>query len=650
MPQPTHIRLGARRQYIPQRPRYASRFTFHVSRFALLLLLLLLLLPAPPAGATGEPRYYAATDKMLAGQFTAFYDRYGGLPVFGYPLDDLHSEGGYLVQYTERERLEYHPENTGGPYEVLLGRLGADLTAGRHDGAFAPGPAPGLLTNEPIYVPQTGQRLGGPFLAYWRAHGGVTLFGYPISGEFVEGGLRQQWFERARFEWHPELPAAFQVSLGLLGREAQAQQALPSAEVRIAAGPTTPRRVQIGLAQGGESHDPTFLHNAVTPLRGLGVPLIRIDNLYTSYHVVTRDATGQLAYDWSALDTIVDDIRATGAQPLMCLSYTPPALSPDGSPIQPPALADWQALVTATVRHFNGDRKLGIRYWEVWNESDQVDFWRGSWPAYLDLYDATRSAVRAADPQALVGGPARSHFDAGALAWFLDHQTQVSNGGVDFLSWHAYGRPLAEVADQIRTARNLLAAHPQFHTELMISEFNVATGGAGDTSAGHLSDTAGGAAYVLSLLDIMDREGLDRALLFEAKDGDNAASYWGRWGVVTHDGRTKPVYYALQAWQALGTDRLPVTVSGPAGVGVLAAEPGGQGHGLIWNSGESAVQLHLTLPPAWAGARYRVTLFDANHNNPAATGDDTVTPFATRPAGDLVFLLPPGSVLLFQAE
>ncbi|MDQ2807923.1 MAG: hypothetical protein M3Z04_13600 [Chloroflexota bacterium] len=636
-----------------RRPLAAIHRHLHVARFALHVLwiaLLLAWLPAPHAVATDAPRYYAATGHTLAGQFTAFYDRYGGLAVFGYPLDEAHSEGGYLVQYTERERLEYHPENAGGPYAVLLGRLGADLTAGRHEGPFAAGVAPSYLTGDTLYVPQTGQQIGGAFLAYWRAHGGVILFGYPISGEFVEDGLRRQWFERARFEWHPELPAAFQVSLGLLGREVQAQQGVPPAEVSISAGPTTPRRVQIGLAQGGESHDPAFLHNAVAPLQALHLPLIRIDNLYTSYHVVTRDGNGQLVYHWDELDTVVDDIRATGAQPLMCLSYTPPALSPDGSPIQPPPLTDWQALVTATVRHFNTDRKLGIRYWEVWNESDQWDFWRGSWPDYLDLYDATRLAVRAADPQALVGGPARSHFDAGAMEWFLDHQLQVSDGGVDFLSWHTYGQPLAEVADQIRTARNLLAAHPQFHAELIISEFNVATGGAGDTSAGHLSDTAGGAAYVLSLLDIMDKEGLDRALLFEAKDGDNAASYWGRWGVVTHDGRTKPMYYALQAWQALGTDRLPLTVAGPAGVGALAATPDGQGHGLVWNTSDTAVRLHITLPPTWAAAHYRVTLFDSLHNNPAASGDSTVTPFATRAAGDLVFLLPPGSVLLFQAE
>ena len=32
----------------------------------------------------------------------------------------------YLTQWHERARFEYHPENAGTPYEVLLGLLGAE--------------------------------------------------------------------------------------------------------------------------------------------------------------------------------------------------------------------------------------------------------------------------------------------------------------------------------------------------------------------------------------------------------------------------------------------------------------------------------------------------------------------------------------------
>ncbi len=54
----------------------------------------------------------------------------------------------------------------------------------------------------------------------------LALFGYPISEEFSatepapEGqAIPIQYFERARFEWHPENPEPYKVLLGHLGRE-----------------------------------------------------------------------------------------------------------------------------------------------------------------------------------------------------------------------------------------------------------------------------------------------------------------------------------------------------------------------------------------------------------------------------------------------
>ncbi|MGI8589067.1 MAG: GH39 family glycosyl hydrolase [Chloroflexia bacterium] len=617
----------------------------------------MLLLLTPIAGkdteAEGGGHYYSATGKTLAVEFTAFYDSHGGPEAFGYPIDVAHTEGGYLVQYCERERLEYHPEHAGTPFEVLLGRLGADLTQGRADAAFSPTRASSRSQASSVFVPETGHHLGGPFLDYWRVHGGLTLFGYPISEEFVENGLRVQWFERARFEFHPELPANFRVSLGLLGDETMVERTLPASEVSVAVGPAAARHLQLGLSQGGESSDPAFFQNVVPLIGALHIPIIRLDNIYTFYHVVSRNTDGSLRYDWSALDPVVDSIRAMGAEPMLCLSYTPPTMSPDGTPIQPPtSLVEWKQLVGATVRHFNVDRNLGIRYWEVWNEPDQWSFWRGSWPDYLTLYDATRDALRAVDPQARVGGPARGYYDAGGLEWFLDHQQQRgAPGGAEFLSWHAYGLSPQTVADQIGTSRNLIAAHPGLHPEMAITEFNVMTGGPNDTSLGHTSDSSTGAAYVLAMLDRMDRSGLDRAFLFEVKDGYSAdGAYWGRWGITTNDGHTKPIYHAIRAYQDLAGSQLPVASTGAAGVGALAGLPGGKPEAVLWNSSGDRARIHLALPGAWAGAVYGATLFDSTHNNPQATGDDNLTPYGTYSGSSLSFDLEPGSVLLLAAQ
>ncbi|HWQ13058.1 MAG TPA: S8 family serine peptidase, partial [Roseiflexaceae bacterium] len=88
--------------------------------------------------------------------------------------------------------------------------------AARH---FAPvPPPPGGAT----YFPQTQHTLRGVFRAYWRAHGGLPIFGYPISEEFVERGddgreYLVQYFERHRLELHPERPPPYHVQLARIG-------------------------------------------------------------------------------------------------------------------------------------------------------------------------------------------------------------------------------------------------------------------------------------------------------------------------------------------------------------------------------------------------------------------------------------------------
>jgi hypothetical protein len=81
------------------------------------------------------------------------------------------------------------------------------------------------------------QAAGLGFMTYWQGHGlqidtdpgtfseaeSLALFGLPLTDahqEFIQGSpYLVQWFERARFEWHPELTDQYKVSLGLLGYE-----------------------------------------------------------------------------------------------------------------------------------------------------------------------------------------------------------------------------------------------------------------------------------------------------------------------------------------------------------------------------------------------------------------------------------------------
>src|SRR4030066_1133129 len=65
------------------------------------------------------------------------------------------------------------------------------------------------------YFSETGHNVKGEFYKFYSSNPNATfLYGYPITEEFVnKNGLTIQYFQRARFEYHPELPEGQRVTL-----------------------------------------------------------------------------------------------------------------------------------------------------------------------------------------------------------------------------------------------------------------------------------------------------------------------------------------------------------------------------------------------------------------------------------------------------
>lgn len=142
--------------------------------------------------------FYPITGYSVGGGFLDFFERWGGVAMFGYPRSQEVREGGRGVQYFQKARFEYFPEHVGTPYEVQLGLLQLDLVG---QNAFAK-IAPFESTPERAFFPETGHSIQGGFLRFFLQRGGVDILGYPLSEETTQGNLRIQYFQRARFEYH----------------------------------------------------------------------------------------------------------------------------------------------------------------------------------------------------------------------------------------------------------------------------------------------------------------------------------------------------------------------------------------------------------------------------------------------------------------
>lgn len=68
------------------------------------------------------------------------------------------------------------------------------------------------------YFPETGHNIGARIKTFFEQKGGVSIFGLPLTEVVQEGSLQVQYFERAKFELHPEFEPNHYVSITQLGR------------------------------------------------------------------------------------------------------------------------------------------------------------------------------------------------------------------------------------------------------------------------------------------------------------------------------------------------------------------------------------------------------------------------------------------------
>ncbi len=164
-----------------------------------------------------QAEYFSQTGHWVKGEFLDKWTAaQNGILLYGFPLTEEFQSGGLRIQYFQRARFEFHPENPL-TRQVVVADLGVQMWVLAQK-SFAESAQPPL--NSPACLNFSGQalRVCYAFKDFYNANNGPEQFGSPLSNIGVVDGRLVQYFERARFEWHPELASGQRVTLTNIGQ------------------------------------------------------------------------------------------------------------------------------------------------------------------------------------------------------------------------------------------------------------------------------------------------------------------------------------------------------------------------------------------------------------------------------------------------
>jgi len=188
-----------------------SKYFRRLALFLLVFVVIGIIWQSAAAQVTDE-RYFPETGHWVTDEFLAKYQETSNPTIlFGNPITEAFVDSfGTKVQYFEKVRFEIDPSLPAG-LQVKLSPLGEYL--------YQEGQKLIVPSNFPAcrYFAESGNSVCYAFLDFFDKHGGVTQFGYPISGFEIHEDWIVQYFQSARFEWHPENSPGKRVVVSDLG-------------------------------------------------------------------------------------------------------------------------------------------------------------------------------------------------------------------------------------------------------------------------------------------------------------------------------------------------------------------------------------------------------------------------------------------------
>jgi xylan 1,4-beta-xylosidase len=371
----------------------------------------------------------------------------------------------------------------------------------------------------------------------------------------------------------------------------------------------------------GELHDlspaPVYIRTHHLLTSGNAVPELK----WSSSNVFGLDNNGKPVYDFTITDQTFDAFQKAGVRPMVELGFMPkdlaaavpgiteyqlhyPKPTMGGASNNPPRdYKIWGVLVRKFTEHLverYGRRQVSTWYFEVWNEPDII-YWHGTPQEYFKLYDYAVAGVRAALPDAKVGGPATTGPGNAKASAFLErflqhclHDKSAANGKpipLDFISFHpkghttlvdgsAGGHVRMGLSNELQAAQvgfQIVAKYPQFRRlPIILSEADPEGCAACSIKDNPANAYRNGplyasytAAAMKALFELQDNAKVNLIAMLSWSFEFENKNYFEGFRTLATNGVDKPILNLLRMAGLMSGERVATTSSGQAPLGDL---------------------------------------------------------------------------------
>lgn len=374
---------------------------------------------------------------------------------------------------------------------------------------------------------------------------------------------------------------------------------------------------------------------------------VDVPNLFRDFDADENDPA---SYDFAFTDKIILGLFENGCEPYFRLGVTIENQHMlKAYRIYPPKdFGKWARVCERIIRHYNegwaDGYKLGIKYWEIWNEPDDcyenetAAMWKGTPEQYFELYSVTARHLKDCFGDSIkVGGYGHCgvyeyakdkelcgieneeyiyDFTINFLHGFLKYQKETGTP-IDFFSWHVYDNchettknDIKVISEHASYVRRILDHYGYKDTEHHLNEWNLFT------DKRH-RDSEIASAKTLAFMLMMQGSSTEVMCFY-----DGGLGYSDYRSLINPDtGYPYRAYYSFMAFNSLYSCETEVkSECDVENVFVRAARNGRKGCIALANSGNSEVTLDIALS-GFSADSVQVCRID-EENRYTVTGED----------------------------